>query len=103
MSPTHRAVPAHALARIKSICENIPDLFGALQAVGATHVAVPRDVLASALKKFRPDLDSYDNKEVIAMLTSISNGGRSGFDSVLRNRKKTGTGVTSALPWGNAD
>jgi hypothetical protein len=103
MAPTYRAVPAHALARIKSICEHIPNLFCALQAVGATHVAVPREVLAVALKKFRVDLDPFDHKEVVAMLTSIANGGRSGFDSALRSRKKAGPVITSTLPWGSGN
>lgn len=100
MAPTHRAVPSQALGRIKSICQHIPELFGALQAVGATHAAVPREALAMALKKFRTDLDPYECKEVVTMLAGIANGGRSGFDSVIRNRKKGGAASASALPWG---
>lgn len=101
MAPSHKAVPAKALARIKSICLSLPELFEALQAVGATHTNVPREVLALALKKFRPDLESLDNKEVVALLTSIANGGRSGFDSANRNRKKGGASA-AVLPWGGA-
>ena len=100
MAPTHRAVPSVALGRIKSICQHIPELFGAMQAVGATHSAVPREALAMALKKFRADLDPYECKEVVTMLAGIANGGRSGFDSVIRNRKKGGAAPASALPWG---
>ena len=80
----------------------MPELFSALLAVVATHGSVPREVLAIALKKYRPDLEASDSKEVIAMLTSISNGGRSGFDSVLRNKKRGGGGPAAALPWGAA-
>lgn len=101
MAPTHRAVPSVALERIKSICQHIPDIFGAMQAVVATHASVPREVQAAALKKFRPDLDQFESKEVVSMLTSIANGGRSGYDSVIRNRKKGGGGAAAAaLPWG---
>lgn len=101
MAPNCRSVPAVALGRIKSICQHIPDIFGVMQAVAATHSAVPREVQAMALKKFRPDLDPFESKEVVAMLTSIVNGGRSGYDSVIRNRKKGGGGASSAaLPWG---
>lgn len=102
MSPNHRAVPAQALSRIRSICQQLPELFSAIQAVGATHIAVPREALAMALKKFRKDLDPYDTKEVASLLAAIANGGRSGYDSVLRNRKKGGA-ANAALPWGSVD
>ncbi len=88
MAPSHKAAPAKALARIKSICQHLPELFDALHAVVATHTNVPREVLALALKKFRPDLEALEAKEIVALLASITNGGRSGFDAVNRNRKK---------------
>jgi hypothetical protein len=103
MSPSHRPVPAQALSRIKSICHHFPELCSAIQAVGATHISVPREVLAMALKKFRTDLDMYDTKEVASLLTAIANGGRSGYDSVLKNRKKGGGAASTSLPWGVSD
>jgi hypothetical protein len=103
MSPSHRPVPAQALSRIKSICHHFPELCSAIQAVGATHISVPREVLAMALKKFRKDLDPYDTKEVVSLLTAIANGGRSGYDSVLKNRKKGGVTANTAMPWGMGD
>lgn len=103
MSPSHRPVPAQALSRIKSICHHFPELCSAIQAVGATHISVPREVLAMALKKFRKDLDPYDTKEVVSLLTAIANGGRSGYDSVLKNRKKGGATANTAMPWGMGD
>jgi hypothetical protein len=103
MSPSHRPVPAQALSRIKSICHHFPELCSAIQAVGATHISVPREVLAMALKKFRKDLYPYDTKEVVSLLTAIANGGRSGYDSVLKNRKKGGATANTAMPWGMGD
>lgn len=103
MSPSHRPVPAQALSRIKSICHHFPELCSAIQAVGATHISVPREVLAMALKKFRKDLDPYDTKEVVSLLAAIANGGRSGYDSVLKNRKKGGATANTAMPWGMGD
>ncbi len=84
--PGHRATPAEAMLRIQGLCAAQPDLFSAMLTVLATHQGVPRDVLAAAIKQFRPDLDPYSRDDVQGLLVAIWNGGKSGFDAVLRTR-----------------
>ena len=36
--------------------------------------------------KFRPDLEAYTREDVTSLLTAVWNGGKSGFDAVLRTR-----------------
>jgi hypothetical protein len=84
--PGHRAAPAEALPRIQALCAAWPDLFAAMFLVLATHQGLPREMLAAAIKQFRPDLEAYTRDDVIGLLTAIWNGGRSGFDAVLRTR-----------------
>jgi hypothetical protein len=84
--PGHRAAPAEALRRIQALCAGWPDLHAAMFAALATHQELPRDMLAAAIKQFRPDLDAYTREDVVSLLTSIWNGGKSGFDAVLRTR-----------------
>ena len=84
--PGHRAVPAEALKRIQALCAAWPDLHAAMLIVLATHQELPRDVLAAAVKQFRCDLDAYTRDDVVSLLTAVWNGGKSGFDAVLRTR-----------------
>jgi len=84
--PGHRAAPAEALKRIQALCAAWPDLHSAMLVVLATHQELPRDMLAAAIKQFRSDLDAYTREDVVSLLTAIWNGGRSGFDAVLRTR-----------------
>ncbi len=84
--PGHRAAPAEALRRIQALCAAWPDLHAALFVVMASHQALPRDMLAAAVKQFRSDLDPYSREDVVSLLTAIWNGGKSGFDAVLRTR-----------------
>lgn len=84
--PGYRAAPAEALKRIQALCAAWPDLHAAMLVVLATHQGLPRDVLAVALKQFRPDLEVYSREDVVSLLTAVWNGGRSGFDAVLRTR-----------------
>jgi hypothetical protein len=84
--PGHRALPAEALRRIQILCAGRPDLYGAMFCVLATHQELPRDVLAAAIKQFRSDLDPYSRDDVMGLLVAIWNGGKSGFDAVLRTR-----------------
>ena len=84
--PAHRAAPADALRRIQALCGAWPDLHAAMFIVLATHQGLPRDVLAAALKQFRPDLEPYSREDVVSLLTAVWNGGKSGFDAVLRTR-----------------
>ena len=86
LMPGHRAAPADALRRIQALCAAWPDLHAAMLAVLATHQELPRDMLAVAIKQFRPDLAAYTAEDVVSLLTSIWNGGKSGFDAVLRTR-----------------
>lgn len=84
--PAYRATPADALKRIQTLCAAWPDLHAAMFIVLATHQALPREVLAVALKQFRPDLEVYTREDVMSLLTAVWNGGKSGFDAVLRTR-----------------
>lgn len=84
--PAHRATPADALRRIQALCMAWPDLHAAMFVVLATHQTLPREVLAVALKQFRPDLEAYTREDVMSLLTAVWNGGKSGFDAVLRTR-----------------
>lgn len=98
LAPNHRAAPADALVRIRRLCELHPDLHGAVLAVMATHPAVPREILAAALKQFRRDADALSQDDVMGLLTALWNGGRQAFDTVLRTRK-TAERRAAALPW----
>ena len=98
LQPGHRAAPADALRRIQAFCAGWPDLYAAMFLVLATHQELPRDMLAAAIKQFRGDLDAYSRDDVVSLLTAIWNGGKSGFDAVLRTRanspKKGGGGLS---------
>jgi hypothetical protein len=97
--PGHRATPADALQRLQAICQGHPDLFSAMLTALATHQSVPREVLAKAIKQFRPDLDPYSREDVQGMLVAIWNGGKSGFDAVLRTRANAPKKVGGGLSW----
>ena len=84
--PGRRTAPAEALKRIQVLCGAWPDLHAAMLVVLATHQELPRDMLAAAIKQFRPDLDAYTREDVVSLLTAVWNGGKSGFDAVLRTR-----------------
>lgn len=98
LQPGRRAAPAEALRRIQLLCASRPDLYAAMFLVLATHQELPRDRLAEAIKQFRPDLDACSREDVVGLLTAIWNGGKSGFDAVLRTRahapKKGGGGLS---------
>lgn len=98
ITPGNHGAPADALLRIGFICAEVNDLFGAMFAVLGTHQAVSHHILAAALKQCRSDLADLSRDDVSALLTSAWNGGRSGFDAVMRSRRK-GLRKTSALPW----
>lgn len=51
LDPERTPAPQEALARIKTICGLFPNLDAALLTVVATHPAVPREVLAAAVKR----------------------------------------------------
>lgn len=96
--PGQHGSPAEALARIGALCAGIPDAFGAMLAVLATHQGIAREILAAAIHQFRPELADLTRDDLLALLTSICNGGRPGFDAVLRSRRK-GDRKAAALPW----
>lgn len=87
-SPGQHGTPAQALARIRSICAHVPELYGAMFAVLGAHQGVPREMLAAAIQQCRADAAAMPRADVVALLTSIWTGGREGFDAVLRSRKK---------------
>lgn len=97
--PGHRAPPADALRRIQALCAGWPDLHAAMLVVLATHQELPRDMLAAAIKQFRADLDAYTREDVVSLLTAIWNGGRSGFDAVLRTRANSPRKGGGGFPW----
>ena len=98
MAPGYRSEPAEALARIRAMCELIPELYGAMFAVSATHQSLPKEILAAAVRQFRRDTDGLTQDDVVGLMTSILNGSRSGFDAVLRSRKK-GERKAISTPW----
>jgi hypothetical protein len=97
--PGHRAAPAEALKRIQALCGGWPDLYAAMFLVLACHQELPRDVLAAAIKQFRTDLDAYSREDVVGLLTAIWNGGKSGFDAVLRTRANSPKKGAGAFSW----
>jgi len=97
--PGHRAAPAEALRRIQSLCGGYPDLFCAMFCVLATHQELPRDILAAAIKQFRPDLEAYSREDVVSLLNCIWNGGKSGFEAVLRTRANSPKRGAAAFSW----
>jgi len=103
MSPGPAGDPRAALARIGLICDMHPTLFGAMFAVQATHPAVPRALLAVAVKQFRRDADAYPVEDVMGLLTSISNGAQQAFDAVVRTRRGGERKVAVALPFVRPD
>ena len=102
MSPTQASTPKEALLRIKALCGYWPDLYEAMQAVLATHPLVARDILAKAIKQFRRDTEAYSVEDLTGLLISAWNGGRHGFEAVLRTRK-TAERKAASVPWGRAD
>jgi hypothetical protein len=97
--PATRGTPAQALARIGRLCAGMPDLFSAMFAVLGTHQGVSREILALAIKQCRPDIADLSRDDVVALLTSIWNGGRPGFDAVLRSRRRGSERSAAVLPW----
>lgn len=97
--PGHRPAPPEALRRIQALCAAWPDLHAAMFIVLATHQGLPRDVLAVALKQFRPDLEAYSREDVVGLLTAVWNGGKSGFDAVLRTRAHSPKRGAAGLSW----
>ena len=98
MTPGDHGTPAQALARIRVLCQQTPDLHGALLAVLATHQGLAREILGVAVKQFRRDVDDLTPSDVGALLTSLWNGGKQGFEATLRSRRK-GERKGAALSW----
>ncbi len=90
--------PAEVLPRVQAICAAVPDLFGAMFLLLATHQGLPRELLAAATKQFRSDLEDLSRDDVAALYTALLNGGRQGFDAVLRSRRK-GERKGGGLSW----
>lgn len=99
LRPGHRAAPADALVRIQRLCVAWTDLYAAMFLVLATHQELPRDMLAAAIKQFRTDLDAYTREDVVSLLTAIWNGGKSGFDAVLRTRANSPKRGAASFGW----
>ncbi len=102
MGPQERHSPPEALRRIKTLCAIFPDLYAAMLAVQLSHAAVSRELLALAIKQFRRDAESLSPEDLQGLLTAALNGGRQGFDAVLRTRKG-GERKSVSIPWGSKD
>lgn len=100
--PGHRPTPAEALPRIAALCQAWSDPFMAMFCVLATHNSLPREVLAAAVLQYRPDLADLSRDDVAGLMTSIVNGGRQGYDAVLRSRRK-GDRKSAAAMWMSKD
>lgn len=96
--PGNHGTPTDALARISVLCQGIPDLFIALWTVMATHQGLPRELLAMAVLQQRLDVQDLGKDGLVALMTAIVNGGRQGFDAVLRSRRKSER-RNNPLPW----
>ena len=86
--PGQHGTPGEVLPRIQFVCQNQPDLFSAMLLLLATHQGLPREILAAATKQCRSDLDDLTREDVVGLYTALLNGGRQGFDAVLRSRRK---------------
>lgn len=100
IAPGARNTPAQSLQRIKALSAMFPDLFSAMFVVAATHVPIPRERLALAIKQFRRDADTLSQDDLAGLLTSLVNGANQAFEAVLRTRKGAERKVSAALPWG---
>lgn len=103
LAPQHRASPAQALRRIRVVCEQTDDLYGALLTVVATHQGLRHDMLASAVKRFRRDLDEFGLDDVTGLLRACWNGGWQGFDAVLRSRQGRSRKGAALATWMKPD
>ena len=99
LDPNHRAMPADAVQRIRHICTLHNDLFMVMWTVMATHASLPRDILAVALQQCRTDMKALSREDIVSLMTALVNGGRQGFEAVLRTRRSMPRN-TAALPWG---
>jgi hypothetical protein len=105
MAPGYRATASEALPRIRALCQMHDDLFPAVFVVLASNPGVPRDILAGALRQIRPELQAFSRADVVGMLVAAYNGGRQGFEAVLRTRRQTPGPkvVNTALPWASEE
>jgi len=101
LTPRDHGTPAQALARIRVLCQQFPDLHSALLAVLATHQGLAREILGVAVKQFRRDLDDLSPADVASLLTSLWNGGKQGFEATLRSRRKGDR--KAAMSWVKSD
>lgn len=99
LEPGYRASPAEALERIRQICAMHAELFGAVFVVLATHQGLPLEILAVAVKQYRPDTESLTRDDVVGLMVATRNGGRQGFDAVLRTRRGAPRSTSGAMPW----
>jgi hypothetical protein len=95
--PGHSPAPAEAIPRIAALCQAWPDPYLALFSVLATHQGLPREVLATAVLRFRPDLADLSRDDVVGLMASIVNAGRQGFDAMLRSRRKSDRKAAAAM------
>lgn len=86
--PGQHGSPTDVLPRIRVICDQVTDLFDAMFLLLATHQGVPREILATATKQCRSDLAALGRDDIVGLYISIQNGGRQGFDAVLRAKRK---------------
>lgn len=103
LAPGAMPTPREAMQRIQWLCETQPTLFDAMWLVCATHATVPREVLAAAVRQFRPDAAIYSTEDLTGMLVALRNGALQAFDAVLRSRKTGERKVSGGLGWLKTD
>ena len=86
--PGRHGQPAEVLPRVQAICATVADLPACMLLLMATHQGLPRDILAAVTQQFRTDLADLSREDVVGLYTALQNGGRQGFDAVLRSRRK---------------
>ena len=99
MLPGALVGPAEVLPRVQGICAAYPELFQAMFVLLATHPSLPREILAAVTKQQRSDIDDLSREDVVGLYTAILNGGRQGFDAVLRARRKSERGKGGGFSW----
>ena len=70
MAPDSVATPREVLQRIEFLCATRGSLFEAALVVLATHPAVPRPLLAQALRQFHPEAAPFSEGDVAGMLAA---------------------------------
>ncbi|NDY89577.1 hypothetical protein [Ideonella livida] len=103
MAPGQAPNPREVMRRLQAICRHRSGLFDAVVTAAVTHPGVPPERLAQALLACRPDLAPYPLEDVTSLVKASLNGGRDGFEAVLRTRKSSDRKVAGGFSWVKPD